>query len=154
MNIQIKLAKKSEAGECLDCVRDSLLWDAYFEEDSSLEMTTELIEKKQIYIAQNENGQIVGFMGIMPEGCFRKFPYLAILSISADYRNRGIGKILLDYYEEIGFEMENRLFVLCSDFNERGQAFYKNNGYVECGKIEDLYKEGIAEHLFVKYKEG
>lgn len=150
--MKIRLATNEDARKCLDSVRDSLLWDAYFDEVSSLKMTHELIDKKQIYVAVNENDQCIGFMGIMHEACFGKFPYLAILSVSAEYRNSGIGRQLLDKFESIGFEEDDRLFVLCSDFNVKGRNFYKKNGYVECGKIEKLFKEGITEHLFVKYR--
>lgn len=153
MNILIRKAKIEDAQGCLDCVRDSQLWDAYFEVEKSLELIESEIEKGQVYVAINGDGSCVGFMSVNEEGCFRKFPYLAILSVHATYRSKGVGKMLLDEYEAMSFQKENRAFVLCSDFNTRGQAFYMQNGYRECGVIIDLFKVGIAEHLFIKYKE-
>lgn len=154
MNIQISVAKPNDDKECLNCARESQLWDAYFDEVTSLEMIQKFIEKEQVYIAHDESNKCVGFMGLIKNGGFGKFPYLAILSVRAEYRSMGIGKKLLDRFEELGFQQDNRLLVLCSDFNIRGQNFYKMNGYIECGRIDDLFKKGIAEHLFVKYQEN
>lgn len=152
MNVEIRLATPLDVYDCINCVKDSQLWDTYFNDDS-VDLTLRFINKKQVYIARDEHNKTVGFMGLIPEGCFGKFPYLAILSVHAKYRGLGIGKQLLEKFESIGFEDCNRTFILCSDFNLKGHNFYKKNGYIECGKIDNLFKEGVAEHLFVKYQE-
>lgn len=149
--MEIRKAVLEDTGACLECVKDSLLWDAYFDADTSITLIEDEIRKNRVHVAINGDNRCIGFMGIMVDGCFGKFSYLSILSVHEAYRNCGVGKELLHFFEHEGFEKENRVFVLCSDFNEKGQRFYKKNGYIECGKIPDLFKPGITEHLFVKY---
>jgi len=148
----IRYGKIEDASSCLECVKNSQLWDAYFKDDPTTEKIEHEILKNRITVAVDSSGNCLGFMGIIDNGCFGTFPYLAILSVHSDHRNKGVGRLLLQHFEHIGFEKENRVFLLCSDFNDKGRMFYQKNGYVECGKIPDLYKKGISEYLFVKYK--
>lgn len=151
--MNIRKANVEDASDCLHCIENSLLWDAYFKDDPTPKKIEEEIRKGRIRVAVDEQNRAIGFMGITEEACFGKFPYLAILSVHEKWRSRGVGGKLLGHFEKEGFAKENRVFILCSDFNERGRKFYSENGYTECGKIADLFKDGIAEHLFVKYKE-
>ncbi len=151
--MKIRKAKVEDAPQCLECVKNSQLWDAYFKDDPTTEKIEEEIRKNSITVSVDDQDKCIGFMGINKNGCFGKFPYLEILCIHKDYRNKGIGKELLRHFENVGFEKEDRVFLLCSDFNEKGQKFYQENGYIECGKISDLYKKGITEYFFVKYKD-
>ena len=61
-------------------------------------------------------------------------------------------KQLIHKFEEIGFQKADRVFILVSDFNIKAQTFYKGLGYKKVGKIPNLFKNGISEHLVVKYK--
>lgn len=152
MKIKIKQARIKDATGCLQCVKHSLLWDAYYKNSSALDLITDAIRRKEIYVALNKNDNCVGFMGIVPQGGFGEFPYLSILAVKRNYRNKNIGQMLLDKFEALAFKDKNRAFVLCSDFNEDAQRFYKNHDYKKCGKIPDMYKTGIAELIFVKAK--
>jgi ribosomal protein S18 acetylase RimI-like enzyme len=154
MEINIQLAQKGQARECLLCVKDSDLWDEYFKTDSSHELILEeMISEKQIYVVPNKAGRCIGFMGVINNGCFRIFSYLAILAVKREYRNKGIGKALVDKFEDIGFKREEKVFILVSDFNQSAQKFYQKLGYKRVGNIPDLYKIGVSENLLVKYKE-
>lgn len=149
----LRKAKPEEAIDCLECVKYSLLWDAYFADDPTPSLVEEEIRQGRVTVALDDEQNCIGFMSIRQEGLFGKFPYLAILSVHERFRNKGVGKKLLQHFEKEGFDKAERLFILCSDFNTKGQRFYKKNGYTECGRISDLFKRGITEHLFVKYKE-
>ncbi len=149
----IKKANADDTLSCLECVKNSQLWDAYFRDEDSISEIEEEIRKNRVTVAVNNDDQCVGIMSVVDGGCFGTFPYLALLSVHSKYRSSGIGKSLLEFYEKEGFAKANRVFLLCSDFNVRGRLFYQNNGYEECGQISNLYKEGITEHLFVKYKD-
>jgi ribosomal protein S18 acetylase RimI-like enzyme len=111
-----------------------------------------MISKKQVYIATNKNDKCIGFMGVINNGCFDKFPYLATLAVRKRYRNKGIGEALVNKFETIGFEKADRVFILVSDFNKQAQKFYRNLGYKKVGNIPDLFKNGISENLWVKYR--
>ncbi|MBT8358480.1 MAG: GNAT family N-acetyltransferase [Deltaproteobacteria bacterium] len=153
MEIKIQLAKKGQARDCLSCVKHSELWEAYFKSNSTAENDIEvMISKKQIYLALNKNNECIGFMGVIHNGCFRKFSYLSIIAVESNSRNNGVGKKLIKKYEETGFKQADRVFLLVSDFNKKAQLLYKKLGYKQVGKIPDLFKKGVSENLFVKYK--
>jgi ribosomal protein S18 acetylase RimI-like enzyme len=151
MKIKIGFAKKGQASDCLSCVKNSDLWETYFKSNASAENDIEeMISKKQIYVALNQNDECIGFMGVIHNGCFHKFSYLSLIAVENGYRNKGIGKQLLKKFEKMGFKQANKVFLLVSDFNHKAQLLYKNIGYKEVGKIPDLFKKGVHEHVLVK----
>jgi ribosomal protein S18 acetylase RimI-like enzyme len=153
MEIRIQLAEKNHVGDCLSCVKYSLLWETYFQSNPTIENEIrKMILGKQIYIALNKANQCIGFMGVINNGCFRKFTYLSVIAVKREYRRKGIGKALIRRFEEIGFEKANRVFLLVSDFNKKAQLFYKKLGYKKVGEIPDLFKKGVSENIFVKYE--
>lgn len=153
MQIKIELAKKGQARDCLSCVKQSELWEAYFRFNATAEDDLEkMISKEQIYVALNQNNECIGFMSVIHNGCFRKFSYLSLIAVRSGSRSKGIGKQLLKKFEETGFEKADRVFLLVSDFNQKAQLLYSRLGYKKVGKIPDLFKMGVSEHLLVKYK--
>jgi len=151
--VEIKFAKKDQARECLLCVKQSDLWEAYFRSNTTAENDIkEMIIKKQIYVATNTNDECIGFMGVIDQGCFRKFSYLSLIAVKKKDRGKGIGKKLIHKFEEIGFEKADKVFLLVSDFNKKAQSLYRQLGYKNVGKIPDLFKKGVSEHILVKYK--
>ena len=141
METKIQIAKKGQSHDCLLCVINSDLWDAYFKNNPTLEaVLEEMISKKQIYVASNKNDKCIGFMGVINNGCFHKFSYLTILAVKKRYRNKGIGEALVNKFETIGFKRADRVFVLVSDFNKKAQKFYRKLGYKKVGNIPDLFK--------------
>ena len=153
METKIQIAKKGQARDCLLCVENSDLWDAYFKNNPTHEAALEkMISKKQVYVATNKNDKCIGFMGIINNGCFHKFTYLATLAVKKNYRKKGIGEALVSKFETIGFKRADRVFILVSDFNKIAQKFYRKLGYKKVGNIPDLFKAGISENLLVKYR--
>ncbi len=153
MNVQIRIAKKNEVCDCLNCIKHSDLWATYFKSNkNAAKVVKDRIKRKQIYVAITKNGKCVGVMGILDQGCFGKFPYLSILGVKRKYRSRGMGKILLAKFEEISFENSNTIFLLVSDFNKNAKKLYKKNGYKKVGDIPNLFKNGVAESLLMKQK--
>lgn len=153
MVIKIQFARKEQARDCLLCIKHSELWDIYFKSNTSAENNIkEMITKKQIYVALNKNDKCIGFMGVINNGCFREFSYLSLIAVKKRYRRKGIGKELINKFEEIGFKKADKVFLLVSNFNKKAQLLYKKSGYKKVGKIPDLFKIGVSEHLLVKYK--
>ena len=153
MQIKIQHAKKGQAHDCLSCVKQSELWDEYFESHTAaVDDIEKMISKKQIYVALNQNNKCIGFMGIVHNGCFRKFSYLSLIAVKSGYRSKGVGKVLLKKFEETGFKQADRVFLLVSDFNKKAQLLYRKLGYKKVGKIPDLFKKNISEHVLVKYE--
>ena len=93
MEANIRLAKKEQTHDCLLCVQQSDLWNAYFKNNPSHESALEeMISKKQVYVVTDKHDECIGFMGVINNGCFHKFSYLSALAVKNRYRNRGIGK--------------------------------------------------------------
>ena len=63
---------------------------------------------------------------------------------------RGIGKALLNYSENIAYEMADKLFLVVADYNPAAKRFYERNGYQQVGEIPNLYRPGVTECLMVK----
>jgi ribosomal protein S18 acetylase RimI-like enzyme len=153
MKIKIRFAEKGQARDCLSCVKNSELWETYFKSNASaVNDIEEMISKKQIYIALNQKNECIGFMGVIHNGCFHKFSYLSLIAVENGYRNKGIGKQLLTKFEEMGFKQADKVFLLVSGFNHKAQLLYKKIGYKKVGKIPDLFKKGVSEHVLVKCK--
>jgi ribosomal protein S18 acetylase RimI-like enzyme len=153
MQIKIQLAEKGQAHDCLSCVKQSELWEAYFKSNATaVDDIEKMIGNKQIYVALNQNNQCIGFMGIIHNGCFGKFSYLSLIAVESGYRSKGVGKQLLKKFEETGFKQADRVFLLVSDFNKKAQLLYRKSGYENVGKIPDLFKKGVSEHVLVKYE--
>jgi len=81
MLVNIKRARKKDATDCLKCIKGSLLWDAYFKDNSNPDLMKEAIERKEIYGAYNSNDKCIGIMGVIEKGCFGKFYYLSLLKV-------------------------------------------------------------------------
>jgi ribosomal protein S18 acetylase RimI-like enzyme len=153
VKIKIQYAKKEQAQDCLLCVKHSALWDTYFKSNATAESDiAERIVKKQIYVASDNNDQCVGFMGVVSNGCFGKFSYLSIIAVNRKYRGKGIGRTLIDKFEEIGFKKADKVFLLVSDSNKKAQLFYRKLGYKNVGSIPDLFKYGVSENILIKYR--
>ena len=153
MEIKIQLAKIDQARDCLSCVRHSDLWETYFKSNATVENNIrEKIKKKQVYVALNKNNNCIGFMGVINNGCFGKFSYLSLIAVKRRYRSKGVGRELINKFEEIGFKKADRVFLLVSDFNKKAQFLYRKLGYKKVGKIPDLFKKDVYEHVLVKYE--
>lgn len=153
MRIKIKLAKRRQTRDCLNCVKHSDLWEEYFKYHENAELAIrKRIKEKQIYVATSKNGRCVGFIGVIEEGCFGKFTYLSLIAVKRKHRGKGIGKKLLYKFEEIGFKKADTIFLLVSDFNKKAKSLYKKIGYKEVGSIPDLFKKEISESILMKQK--
>lgn len=152
MKIKIQFAEKGQARDCLACVRHSALWETYFKSNAAAENDIEeMISKKQIYVALDNADECIGFMGVIQNGCFRKFSYLSIIAVDRGCRDKGVGSKLIKKFEEISFKQADRVFLLVSDFNQRAQLFYRKLGYQKVGEIPDLFKRGVSEYVLIKY---
>ena len=136
--------------DCMDALCRSALGEKYFSSPGSAENAIlEGIHQGNLYVALIGE-ECVGFTYIIPKGAFHSFPYLHIIAVKEDYRDRGIGKALLDFSESIASKMADKLFLVVADYNPDAKRFYERNGYQQVGEISNLYRPGIAEYLMTK----
>ena len=149
---EITFAKGSERHlkDCKVALCQSTLGEKYFSSPGSAENAIlEGIQQGNLYVALIGD-ECVGFTYIIPKGAFHSFPYLHIIAVKEEFRDKGIGKALLDYSERIAFEMADKFFLVVADFNPDAKRFYERNGYQQVGEIPNLYRPGITEYLMAK----
>lgn len=139
--------------DCEAALINSELGRRYFSSEGSARRALEEgFRKGEIYIAFDAADQCTGFMWIIPNGMFHSFPYLHIVAVKEEYRSRGIGKALIQFFEELSFQDHSRVFLVVADFNPGARRLYEELGYLETGSIPGLYRAGITETLMMKIK--
>jgi ribosomal protein S18 acetylase RimI-like enzyme len=153
MFVEIAIVKGSikHLTACTEALTDSAIGSAYFASAEKAEaFLHEGLTKGEVYVALDQAGNCLGYIWFTLGGAFYKFPYVLNIAIRKDCRKKGIGKQLLSFFEGQGFVKASRLFLLVSDFNAEAQIFYRDLGYEEVGRIPDLVREGVTEHIMMK----
>ena len=156
MTLELSIIKGNieNLGDCTEALLNSEIGKVYFSSKTRVRaFLSEGLRKGEIFVAMGENDQCVGYIWFTLAGAFYKFPYVLNIAIKRDFRRRGIGKKLLKFFEEKGFEHSSKLFLVVSSFNIEAKKWYQEMGYQEVGLIPDLLKEGIAEYIMMKSKE-
>jgi ribosomal protein S18 acetylase RimI-like enzyme len=154
MDITIEKGSLKYLYDCEDALRNSDLGKYYFTDEGSCKRAVSKgLEEGNLYVALAD-GVCAGFVWCVPGGMFHGFPYIHIISVKEAYRNKGIGKKLMDFIETLLFESRDKIFLIVANFNPNAKRFYERNGYVQVGEIPDLYKPEITEYLMMKKKES
>ena len=136
--------------DCRDALCRSILGERYFSSPGSAEdAILEGIRQENLYVALIGE-ECVGFTYIIPKGAFHSFPYLHIIAVKEEYRNKGIGKALLDFSENITYKTADKFFLVVADYNPNAKRFYERNGYQQVGEIPNLYRPGVTEYMMAK----
>lgn len=96
------------------------------------------------------DGRPVGLCWFALRGTFGGGAYLRFIAVLASAQGRGIGTALLQAFEQACQQAPGGLFVLTSQHNTDGLAFYQHHGYVQVGLLEGFAKAGINECIFWK----
>lgn len=104
------------------------------------------LKEKEIIIAKDQNNQIIGWLRF--SYFWDNTPFMNMLYINEKYRNKGIGKELVGFWENemknLGYEM-----VMTSTLsNEQAQHFYRKLGYKDAGSL--LLDDEPLEIIFTK----
>jgi ribosomal protein S18 acetylase RimI-like enzyme len=102
---------------------------------------------KEIYVLVIEK-EIAGFVIIQICGSFKG--YIQTICISAAYRGKGFGKILLQFCEERILKISPNIFICVSSFNKDAIKLYYESGYKLVGELDSFVKEGFTELLLRK----
>ena len=153
--MNIRLADRRHIDSCVDILQHSDLGDVYFSDyEKAKNLLTYAVEQKDVYVALDENEKCVGFVYYLQKGVFGSYPYLHIIAVKEEYRGLGIGKQLMQFFEEnASAYASTKLFLTVDDFNPRAKKLYETLGYVCVGELPDFYKEGINCYLMMKRKE-
>ncbi|MGH4123836.1 MAG: GNAT family N-acetyltransferase [Clostridium sp.] len=153
MEITILKGSMDYINDCEEALLNSELGKKYFSEKGSARKALEDgFNKEEIYVALDINHNCKGFIWFILEGAFHSFPYLHIIAVKRENRKFGIGKKLLEFFEDSCFRDYTKLFLVVADFNPAAKILYERIGYKEIAIIPNLYREGITEYLMMKLR--
>jgi len=141
--------------DCKEAVLHSKLGQVYFDAETNL--LSDLangMENEELFVAVGDDGACQGFIWFVLKGAFHSFPYLHIIAVKEAFRCQGIGKQLLDFFEETVFVDSSKIFLVVADFNPEAKQLFESLGYKQVGEISGLYKDGVTEYLMMKRKDG
>jgi N-acetylglutamate synthase-like GNAT family acetyltransferase len=106
------------------------------------------IEQEEVIVAER-NGKLIGYMRL--EYLWSLIPYIALISITPEYRRRGVGKAILRFTEAFLRDRGHNALYSSSQANEpEPQTWHRHVGFEECGVIAGINKGGIGEIFFRK----
>lgn len=151
MNIAISRADASHLPDCVAALSDSELGRVYFpSEENALASIAEGVARDEVFVAVDEAGACVGFIWFVFGGAFHSFPYLHVIAVKGEHRGEGVGKQLLQFFEEGVFADSAKAFLVVADFNPDARRLYERLGWRQVGAIPGLYREGVTEYLMMK----
>jgi ribosomal protein S18 acetylase RimI-like enzyme len=121
------------------------LWLKEHDNHISDEVLKGKINSKEIFIVQ-EDKKIIGWLRF--NLFWDHIPFMNMIYFLGEYRNKGFGKKLVHYWENVMKEkgFENVLTSTLS--NEEAQHFYRKMGYIEIGGF--TYLDEPLEIIFHK----
>lgn len=81
----------------------------------------------------------MGYIMVTDNGTFDMYPYLHLIIVHRDYRGKGYGSTLMEYYEDVFYPQSRKLFLLVGGFNMEAIKLYERLGYIKCGEIDGFY---------------
>lgn len=104
------------------------------------------LKEKEIMIAKDQDNKVIGWLRYNYFG--DNTPFMNMLYLNENYRNKGIGKELVGFWEN---EMKSKgyeLVMTSTLSNEQAQHFYRKLGYKDSGSL--LLDDEPLEIIFTK----
>ena len=118
--------------------------------DNDRHVSKELIEnklkEKEIIIAKDEDNKIIGWLRY--SYFWDNTPFMNMLYIIENYRNKGIGKELVLFWENEMKKKDYKFLMTSTLSNEEAQHFYRKLGYKDSGSL--LLPNEPLEIIFIK----
>jgi len=121
------------------------LWLKEHEKYISDKILKTKIESKEVYIVQ-EDKEIAGWLRY--NLFWDNVPFMNKIFLLEEHRRKGIGRKLVNYWEEKMKEQGYQNILTSTQSNEDGQHFYRKMGYTEIGSLK--YLEEPLEIIFYK----
>ena len=154
-NLQIVPLSKEFISSCSKIVAETELWHHYgIDYDRAFSMFSTAFESGEHIFVAVLDGDVVGFVWIVPRGMFGRSGYIKLIGVAPQMRGHGIGGALLSFAEDELSKYDRDVFLLVSHFNSSAIKFYKKMGYVEVGRLPDYAVKGITEILMWKRLTG
>jgi ribosomal protein S18 acetylase RimI-like enzyme len=99
--------------------------------------------------AIGEAGLVIGFLASMQYGIGLE-PLISYMCIDSEFRNKGVGTGLIEYFESTLYPAARNLYLFVSDINPNAQRLYLRLGYVPVGALPNYNLEMQTEFMFRK----
>ena len=141
-------------------VREMVKASGFFYDDE-VEVAVELVEERlakgdrsgYYFLFAEHSGKVVGYACFGPIPCTKSSYDLYWIVVHNDYRNKGLGKILLQKSEDIISKRGGtRIYAETSSRSlyDPTRAFYRKAGYREEAVIKDFYAPGDSKIIYLK----
>lgn len=131
---------KVRMAECKDCA----LLSKHDNHIQECELNS-LIKQGRVLVAENHGD----FMGWLRWNLFwDNTPFMNMLYLLDGYRNKGYGKEIVDYWENLMKEKGYHLVMTSTLSHEHAQHFYRKLDYIDSGSL--LLKNQPLEIIFTK----
>ena len=152
MNIAINEAEEKHVIACVNILQNTEIGTIHFSDyKKTVDLLLHALEQRELFVALNDNEDCLGFVYFMPRGVFGSYPYLHIIAVKEEYRDLGIGKQLIKYFEENSSDYSStKYFLTVDDFNPQSRKLYESLGYQCVGELKDFYKNGITSYIMMK----
>jgi ribosomal protein S18 acetylase RimI-like enzyme len=94
------------------------------------------------------DGRFAGFLVICMQGAFTG--YIKAVCVAPEFRNKGVGRALIQFAEQRIFSESPNVFLCVSSFNRNAKRFYLRLGYKVIGELKDYVVKGHSEILMRK----
>jgi GNAT superfamily N-acetyltransferase len=121
--------------------------------------TDKLVSEETIKKKVRDRQVIVCTDGETHLGCLRfglgwdMFPFLNFIMVNSDLRGKGIGRRLMEFWEEEMKAAGHKLVMTSTDVDEDAQHFYRKLGYRDSGGIlfpRELFPDSAMELVLIK----
>ena len=104
------------------------------------------IAADEVLVVQNEAGAVLGWLRF---GYFwDEIPFMNLLYLLEDFRQQGIGRKLVNFWEAEMKERGHALVMTSTQADEHAQHFYRKLGYTDAGSL--LFEGEVLEIIFTK----
>lgn len=154
--ISIKKVREEELMKVSSMLFSSQLGSRYYPTEKTLK------EKLGIGLASGDHilairsgDEIIGLLWFQMQGAFYMFPYLHMIFIKDQFQGKGLGRQVLQYFEDYVLngeqkKIKSKVFLVVGDWNKEAIRFYEKMGYMMIGTIPELFRKRTDEHLLMK----
>ena len=121
------------------------LWLKEHEKHISEKILKTKIESNEIYVVE-ENKELIGWLRY--NLFWDNVPFMNMLYFLEKYRRNGMGRKLVNHWENEMKEKGYKNVLTSTQSNEEGQHFYRKTGYTEIGGLK--YLDEPFEIIFYK----
>jgi ribosomal protein S18 acetylase RimI-like enzyme len=103
----------------------------------------------RVHGARDTSAQMLGFVASMELGIGFE-PLLEYICVREEFRGRGVGTLLIEYFENTLFASADNLYLFVSDINPEAARLYRRLGYSQVGSLPNYNLPMQTEYFFRK----